>query len=176
MTTKKSPPDEGGFGDFILACDDIVRTEACRLRRLGVKVDIDDAMQEGHQVLLECKDQIAANPLRTLARIIVRRRLLNVFVRDARAKQRHGTHVSLDELVDALDVGDGAGEERAIDQHTIDCVTVGSHEDALVERIAADEVGEFVEFLTAPPTRQARQQARKRWLPRMQKFATQEAA
>jgi hypothetical protein len=163
------------FGAFVVGCADLIAHEVRRLLRSGVRCDIDDAEQDAARELLEARArfELLGRLDRPLATAIVRRRLLNGYVRTPTTQSRRATEVSADEIEESLG---GPADGRPVDRHTIACMTTPSHEDDVIDRVAAEQVDDFVDFLLAPPTPQARYAARRRWLPRMTKFATKEAA
>jgi hypothetical protein len=186
VTKTQEPADNAGlgdsFGDFVVACESIVKSEARRLSRGGLRADAEDIEQESYRILLEEKETIAAEPSKSLVRMILRRRLVDIFVRRGSAAKRNAIEVSAEEIAHAIeDAPDAAAIEagdggRAVDQATIEKMSVPSHEDDCIDRVSFGEVHDFIGFLQEPETRQAQHERRRQWIPRMQKFVTRRSA
>jgi hypothetical protein len=187
VTTTKQPADDAGEDDshsgmFILACERIVKQEAARLHRTGLRAELADIEQEGFLILLEEKESIAAKPDPALVRVILRRRLLTKFVQRPTAGKRAGTEVSAEEIAHAIEDAAEDGPridhvgDRAVDQGTIDKMSVASHEEDCIDRVSMSEVADFVDYLQRPASPAARHELRKRWIPRMQSFVVRRSA
>jgi hypothetical protein len=183
VTTTKQPADNAGEDDshsgmFILACDHIVKQEAARLHRTGLRADLADIEQEGFLILLEEKDAIAAKPDPALVRVILRRRLLTKFVQRPTATKRAGTEVSMEDLLADMNKGHAydADDAPPVDRGTVEHLSVPSHEEDCIDRVSMGEVSDFIDYLQRPASPAARHELRKRWIPRMQSFVVRRSA
>ena len=166
------------FGAFVVECAGIVRSEVQRLISLGVRMDEDDGFQDGMQILLEERANLAGRRDSALVRTVLRRRLCNVHVRDKTAKKRNATMVSADEIAHAVEdamegdgVADGGDGRRPVDRRTIELMSVGSHENDVVDRVSMEECEPFIDYMNEPTSSAARFERRRRWLPKAKHFA-----
>jgi hypothetical protein len=148
--------------DVITQCYAIAKGEAWRLINRGVRASLEDVVQDGMLALLEEGRRIEDWPPQ-LARIVIRRRLLNSYVRDPLAKKRGATMVHIESV---------AGE----DGDRLEDMSVPGHEADVLERVTLEAIGRAVQ----PPslaggTRQARAQAMQRFVTRAQKFVRGDA-
>lgn len=143
------------WGDFVVACVPMIRTEAARLVRGGAQIDADDAVQDVVASLLEDESETTAGSVR--ARI--RSRLIDL-VRSARAKKRSGREIDIERVPES-----GAFNGLPL---TASC------EDEVIEKVDAEKLLDLW-----PETRGGERAARRmrdRWLPAFQEFAKRGAA
>lgn len=151
----------------------VVRDEARRRARLS-GLDPDDVEQEAVIVLLE--ENLEGAPM-ALVRECIRRRLIDRLVRPLHAEKRRAEMVSYDEIAQDIDGAlDSEDALPSVDQHTIDCFKVESHEEHVVDRVAFRQVDDFIRVLNAPASRTSRHRIRKEFLPRIQQFVTRRAS
>jgi hypothetical protein len=167
---------------FILACERIVKQEAARLHRTGLRAELADIEQEGFLIPArgegvhrrEAGSGVGARDPAATAADEVRPA--------AHRRQARGTEVSAEEIAHAIEDAAEDGPridhvgDRAVDQGTIDKMSVASHEEDCIDRVSMSEVADFVDYLQRPASPAARHELRKRWIPRMQSFVVRRSA
>lgn len=126
------------FNAFVVACEPIARGEVQRLRRLGSRFDVEDAVQGALLSLIESRHLFPDAPTLEghggMARLHVRHRLINNVVQYSKARKRSGFHVPIDHARD---------------------VATASHENAVIGEIDAERI--LTRFPAPTPTATTRQ-------------------
>lgn len=139
---------------WVVGCDRLILSEVWRLVRLGVRLDVDDARQEGFLAVLGLMPTMDPAYSRaqwaSRARRQVRGHLLNEFLRKPTQQKRHAPTVNIDAL----------HAEPAI----------GSHEVDTIERATLAQLAARFPRPSSSGTRQARHQMERRWLSKVSAY------
>lgn len=133
---------DAAFNAFVVACLPIAESEVWRLKRRGVPLDIEDAVQGALLDLIENR-HVFKSLDGALARCHIRHRLINAHVVTPMAKKRRAFVVPIDDARN---------------------VAVEAHEDSVIEYVDAHRI---LAKCPMPPLdggcREARHQRRERW-------------